>query len=65
MLKSQIKYLNADSKRNSKIPEGQTEIVKSEDRQDLGPQNEMKDNHRTHNNTVKTLNAILFSFSYT
>ena len=30
-------------KRNSKIPNGQIEIVKSEDRQDHGQQIEMKD----------------------
>ena len=39
---------------NSKIPKGQTEIVKSEDRQDDGHQNERKDKHRTHNTTLKT-----------
>ena len=42
------------NKRNSKIPKGQTEIVKSEDRQDHGQQNETKDKHRTHNTTLKT-----------
>ena len=31
-------------KRNSKIPMGQTEIVKLEDRQDHGQQDETKDN---------------------
>ena len=41
-------------KRNSKIPKGQTEIVKSEDRQDHGQQNETKNKHRTHNTTLKT-----------
>ena len=41
-------------KRNSKIPKGQTEIVKSEDRQDHGQQNETKDKHRKHNTTLKT-----------
>ena len=41
-------------KRNSKIPKGQKEIVKSEDRQDHGQQNETKDKHRTHNTTLKT-----------
>ena len=30
-------------KRNSKIPKGQTVIVKSEDKQDHGQQNEQKD----------------------
>ena len=39
--------------RNTKIPKGQTEIVKSEDRQDHGQQNETKDKHRTHNTTLK------------
>ena len=33
---------------------GQTEIVKSEDRQDHGQQNETKEKHRTHNNILKT-----------
>ena len=33
---------------------GQTEMVKSEDRQDDGLQNETKDKHRTHNTTLKT-----------
>ena len=42
------------SQRNSKIPKGQTEIVKSEDRQDHGQQNETKDKHRAHNTTLKT-----------
>ena len=41
-------------KRNSKIPKGQTEIVKSEDRQDHGQQNETKEKHRAHNTTLKT-----------
>ena len=39
---------------NSKIPNWQPEIVKSEDRQDHGQQNEMKDKHRTHNTTLKS-----------
>ena len=38
----------------SLIPKGQAEIVKSEDRQDHGQQNETKDKHRTHNTTQKT-----------
>ena len=42
------------NKRNSKIPKGQTEIVKSEDSQDHGQQNETKDKLRTHNTTLKT-----------
>ena len=42
------------SKRNSKISKGQTEIVKSEDRQDHDKQNDTKDKHRTHNTTLKT-----------
>ena len=41
-------------KRNSKIPKGQTEIVKLEDRQYHGQQNETKDTYRTHNTTLKT-----------
>ena len=45
-------------KRNSKISKGQTEIVKSEDRQDHGQQNETKDKHRTHNTTLKTKAVI-------
>ena len=36
------------------IPNGQTEIVKSEDRQDHSQQNETKDKHRKHNTTLKT-----------
>ena len=40
-------------KRNSTIQKGKTEIVKSEDRQDHGQQNEAKDKHRTHNTTLK------------
>ena len=39
---------------NSKIPKWQTEIIKSEDRQEHGEQNETKDKHRTHNTTLKT-----------
>ena len=42
------------SLRNSKIPKGQTEIIKSVDRQDHGKQNETKDKHRTHNTALKT-----------
>ena len=38
-------------KRNSKISKGQTEIIKSEDRQDHAQQNETKDKHITHNTT--------------
>ena len=38
----------------SMIPKGQTEIVKSEERQDHGQQNETKCNHSTHNTTLKT-----------
>ena len=45
-------------KRNAKISKEQREIVKSEDRQDHGQQNEMKDNHRTHNATLKTTKNI-------
>ena len=41
-------------KRTSKIPQGQTEIVKSEDRQDHGQKNETKNKHTTHNTTLKT-----------
>ena len=37
--------------RNSKMPKGQTEILKSEDH---GQQNETKDKHRTHNTSLKT-----------
>ena len=40
--------------RNLKTPKGHTEIVKSEDRQDHGQQNETKDKYRTHNTTLKT-----------
>ena len=41
-------------KGNSKIPKGQIENVKSEDRQDHGQHNVTKDKHRTHNTTLKT-----------
>ena len=44
--------------RNSKIPKGQKENVKSEDKQDHGQQNETKDKHRTHNTTLKTKTAV-------
>ena len=40
--------------RNSKIPKGQTVIVKTEDRKDHGLQNEMKNKHRSHNTTLRT-----------
>ena len=40
--------------RNAKTPTGQTEIDKSEERQDLGQQNETKDKHKTHNTLLKT-----------
>ena len=40
--------------RSTKIPKGQTEIVKSEDRKDHGQQNEMKYKHRKQNTTLKT-----------
>ena len=36
-------------KRNSKIPKGKIEIANSEDRQDHGQQNEMKDKYRANN----------------
>ena len=36
------------------ISKGQTEIVKAEDRQDHGQQNETKDKYRTNNTTLKT-----------
>ena len=42
------------SKRNSKIPKEQTEIVKLEDRQDHDQQNKMIDKHRTYDTTLKT-----------
>ena len=42
------------NRRNSKIQKGQTEIVKSQDRQDHGRQNETKNKHRTHNTTLET-----------
>ena len=44
--------------RKSKIAKVQTEIVKSEDRQDHGQQNETKDKHTTHNTTLKTKPGI-------
>ena len=40
--------------RNSRIPKEQTEIVKSEDKQDYGQQNETKDKKGTHNTPLKT-----------
>ena len=46
------------SRRNSKIPKEQTEIVKSENRQNHGQQNETKDKHRTHNTTLKTYAGV-------
>ena len=52
------KRINSCGERNSKIPKGQTEIVKSEDRQDHGQQNETKDKHTTHNTTLKTKAGI-------
>ena len=41
-------------KYSSKIPKVQTFIVRSEDRQDHGQQNETRDEHRIHNTTLKT-----------
>ena len=41
-------------KGNSKIPKGQKENVKLEDKQDHVQQKETKDKHRTHNTTLKT-----------
>ena len=40
-----VKKIHIYSKRNSKTPKGQTEIGKSEDRQDHAQQNETKDKH--------------------
>ena len=48
-----LKFLSY--KWNSKIQKGQTEVVKSKDRQDHGQQNETKDKHRTHNTTMKDI----------
>ena len=45
-------------KRNSKIPKGETEIVKSEDRQDHGQPNETKDKHGKYNTTLKTKGGV-------
>ena len=53
-----IKEPRMTFKSNSKIPKGQTEIVKSEDREDHGQQNETKEKHRTHNTTLKTKAGI-------
>ena len=48
-------YINIhNTKRNLRISKGQTEILKSADRQDHDQQNETKDKHRTHNTTLKT-----------
>ena len=44
--------------RNSKIPKGQAEIVKSKDRQDHDKQNETIDKYRTHNTSLKTKAGI-------
>ena len=52
--------LTSVCKRNSKIPKGQTEIGKSEDRQDHGQQIETRDKPITHNTTLKTK----FIFAY-
>ena len=41
-------------RRNSKIQKEQTEIVKSEDRQDYGRQNLTNVKHRTHDTTLIT-----------
>ena len=49
-----MKLIAKKIKRNSKIPKGHTEIVKSEDRQDHGQQNETKDKHIKHNTTLET-----------
>ena len=43
-----VKLCRLEDKRNSKIPKGQTEIVKLEDRQEHGQQNETKDKQRAH-----------------
>ena len=51
MTSGQIVYYHRHSpsggKGNSKMPKGQTEIVKSKDKQDYGQQNETKDKHST------------------
>ena len=49
-----MRIVDDSSDRNSKIPKGCTEIVKSEDRQDHGQHNKTKAKHRTHNTTLKT-----------
>ena len=41
-------------RKNTKIPKGQTEIVKSEDRQDRGQQNKTKAKQSMHTTTLKT-----------
>ena len=59
----QKKILNKSKeeyKKKSKIPKGQTEIVKSQDRQDHGQQNETADKQSTHNTTLNTLAILLF-----
>ena len=45
------------ARRNSKIPKRQTEIDKSEDRQDHGQQDETKDRHE-HNTSLKTKDRV-------
>ena len=52
------KWPTKDNLRNSKIPKEQTEIVKSKDRQDHGQQNKMKDKHRTHDTSLKTIVGV-------
>ena len=44
--------LGTDCERNSKILNGQTEIVKSEDRQAHGQENETNEKYRTHKTTL-------------
>ena len=52
--RSLLKFPTDSILKNSKIPNEQAEIVKSEDRQDHDQQNETKDKHRTLMTTLKT-----------
>ena len=46
--------MKCGSKGIRRYQRGRHEIIKSEDRQDHGQQNETKDKYRTHNTTLKT-----------
>ena len=54
LLKVALNPNQTNKQTKTKIPKGQTEIDKSEDRQDRGQQNKTKDKHKTHDTTLKT-----------